>query len=124
MAADIDPDTGFAYGVAQRPGAPFPEKSNIPETHAYLEESDGKSTAFADDVVPKSEDAVLEEPGDHETPFSEQPEVDAKETAQVSEGVSVQSQENDKPAEEPAPKRTTRRGKAAEADSDASKEEA
>lgn len=122
--SDIDPETGFEYGVAQRPGAPFPEATNIPSTHTTLDEPKGIPSGFDDDVVPKTKDASLDEPGDHDTPFDEQPKVIPEEQKVISD---------DKPKTEDAKvEEKPKRGRAAKqepakevpADSDASKEEA
>lgn len=55
---DIDPDTGYEVGRAQRPGIPFPDE-RIPTQTTSLEGPDGKR-AFDDDVRPRSEDGTIE----------------------------------------------------------------
>ncbi|QDK02626.1 hypothetical protein PP304_gp078 [Gordonia phage Phendrix] len=69
---DIDPDTGYPEGVAQRPDAPFPEASNVPaDVPPQLEDPDRNPDAFgsAKTAAPDGvEDATIEEGDGHEVP--------------------------------------------------------
>lgn len=69
---DIDPDTGYAVGVAQRPDAPFPEASNVPaDVPPQLDDPERKPDAFgsAKTAAPDGvEDAVIESGDGHEVP--------------------------------------------------------
>lgn len=72
---DIDPDTGYAKGVAQRPGAPFPEESNIPsgDLDPTLDEADDKPNAFGSDktAAPDGvEDSTIDDPEGHDVPVT------------------------------------------------------
>lgn len=55
---DIDPDTGYEKGRAERPDLPFSDE-RIPSQQTVMEGPDGKG-AFADDVRPRSEDGSIE----------------------------------------------------------------
>lgn len=56
---DIDPDTGYEKGRAERPSdLPFPDE-RIPTQQTVLEGPDGKG-AFDDDVRPRTEDGKIE----------------------------------------------------------------
>lgn len=83
MATFIDDDTEYAQGAAQRPGAPFPEKDNIPsgDLDPTLDEPDGKPDAFgsADTAAPDDvEDATLDDPEDPDQDIPVTPEEAAK----------------------------------------------
>ena len=55
---DIDPDTGYEKGRAERPDLPFPDE-RIPTQTTTLEGPDGKR-AFEDDVRPRTQDGTIE----------------------------------------------------------------
>lgn len=67
---DIDPDTGYEEGRAERPSdLPFPDE-RIPTQQAVMESPDGKG-AFEDDVRPRTEDGKIEnQSGETKVPVS------------------------------------------------------